>query len=74
MSSNTIAVVIPCYDVAATIIDVVKSVPDMASYIIVVDDKCPSASGKIAEEMCDERVTVIYHDKNYGVGGAVISG
>ena len=71
---KNIAVVIPCYNVAETIVDVVKSVPDIATYIIVIDDKCPADSGKIAEEMQDERVTVIYHDKNLGVGGAVISG
>lgn len=77
MSANhgkKIAVVIPCYEVAETIVDVIKSVPDIAGNIIVVDDKCPEASGKIAEEIQNERVTVIYHDKNLGVGGAVISG
>lgn len=74
MGSNTIAVVIPCYNVAEIIADVVKSVPDIVSHIIVIDDKCPVRSGKVAEGIRDERVTVIYHEKNQGVGGAVVSG
>jgi glycosyltransferase involved in cell wall biosynthesis len=45
-------------------------------HIIVVDDFCPENSGQIALEAAkfDERITVIFHDQNLGVGGAVKTG
>jgi hypothetical protein len=39
-----------------------------------VDDSCPHSSGEIAEKIGDKRLTVIYHEKNLGVGGAIVSG
>jgi glycosyltransferase involved in cell wall biosynthesis len=68
------AVVIPCFKVADSIRDVVCSIPATIDHIIVVDDKCPQGSGRIAEEIGDKRVIVIYHKQNQGVGAAVISG
>ncbi len=63
-------VVIPSYKVAASITEVICSIPALVDHIIVVDDKCPQGLGKIAEAIDDQRVTVIYHRKNKGVGGA----
>jgi dolichol-phosphate mannosyltransferase len=68
------AVVIPCYNVREHIADVISAVPRYIDYIIVVDDRCPQGSGKAAEKTGDPRVIVIYHEKNLGVGGAVVSG
>lgn len=73
MSSN-ISVVIPSYKVSKHIEGVVKGIPVFVSYIIVVDDKCPQGSGKIVEALCDARVVVCYHERNLGVGGAVVTG
>jgi glycosyltransferase involved in cell wall biosynthesis len=69
-----IAIVIPSYKVANHIASVITSIPHNVTDIIVVDDKCPQNSGRIAQELQDPRVTVIFHDENQGVGGAVISG
>ena len=68
------AVVIPCYKVSASITEVICSIPDQIDHIIVVDDKCPQNSGKIAESVGNPKVIVVTHEKNQGVGGAVISG
>ena len=68
------AVVIPSYKVSASIAEVICSVPDLIDHIIVVDDKCPQNSGKVAEELGNPKVIVIFHEKNQGVGAAVISG
>lgn len=67
-------VIIPCYNVRDHVADVIAAVPDYVDHIIVVDDRCPRASGKEAELTADPRVTVIYHEKNLGVGGAVVTG
>lgn len=70
----TIAVVIPCYRESQTINTVIENIPGIVGKIIVVDDRCPENTGKIAEKIDDERVVVLFHDKNQGVGAAMKSG
>ena len=70
-----IAVVIPCYRVKDLILDVVSRIGPECDHIYVVDDCCPEGSGEHVEAECrDERVRVIYHQANQGVGGATLSG
>ncbi len=70
-----ICVVIPCYKVRTTILDVIKKIPGIVAKIILVDDFCPEKTGKYAETNCsDKRLDIIFHDSNMGVGGAMISG
>ena len=70
-----IAVVIPCYKVARHVLGVIAAIPSECERIYVVDDACPEGSGKLVAAQCrDPRVLVIFHEKNQGVGGAVISG
>ena len=70
-----ICVVIPVYECADAILDVLKGIGDEVDKIIVVDDACPDRSGKLVEDNSnDERVTVVFHDENKGVGGAVKTG
>jgi dolichol-phosphate mannosyltransferase len=69
-----IAAVIPAFRVKLQICRLLKEMPAIIDMIIVVDDKCPELSGKEAEKVSDKRITVIYHDQNTGVGGAVITG
>jgi len=66
---NKIAVVIPAYKVSKFIESVVVSIPKIVDKIIVIDDKCPEGSGKVVEKLNDERVSVVYHSENQGVGG-----
>ncbi|MCB5250065.1 MAG: glycosyltransferase family 2 protein [Sulfurimonadaceae bacterium] len=69
-----VVVIIPSYKVSEYIKGVIQDIPAFVKYIIVIDDKCPHNSGKIAESINDERVIVCYHKENQGVGGAVITG
>ena len=69
-----IGVIIPAYRVKEFIKNLLLSIPRSIDLIIVVDDKCPEASGQEAEKVLDNRITVIYHEQNMGVGGAVVSG
>ncbi len=71
---KTIAVVIPSYKVAKHIQNVINSIPEFIDFIIVIDDKCPQNSGKIAQNLNNKKVIVVFHEKNLGVGGAVVSG
>ncbi len=72
--TSRIGVVVPCYRVSETIEKVLRGIPDWADRIYVVDDACPEQSGRLAEAMGLSRVTVLYHETNLGVGGAVITG
>ena len=74
-SNYKLSVVIPCYRETAHVLDVITKIPDYIDAIICVDDCCPDSTGKHIEENCnDQRVTVLYHEKNQGVGGAMITG
>lgn len=71
----SIAVIIPCYKASRTIVDVVKSLPEFVDQIIVVDDGCPEQSGKVLlGKVKDSRLKVFTHEKNQGVGGAMVTG
>lgn len=73
--SAKIAIAIPCFKVKRHIADVLLSIPSYIDYIIVVDDECPDQSGDIAmkfvTEHKDQRIIVVKHQKNKGVGGAI---
>ncbi|HZX80647.1 MAG TPA: glycosyltransferase family 2 protein [Lysobacter sp.] len=70
-----IAVVIPAYRVTAHVRGVVETIGQECGAIYVVDDSCPDGSGDVVSEACrDLRVTVLRHDANQGVGGAVMTG
>ena len=66
---------IPSYRVTAHILDVIARIGPEIAMIFVVDDACPDASGDFVEKHCrDPRVRVIRHERNRGVGGAMITG
>ncbi|GHU35112.1 hypothetical protein AGMMS50256_29780 [Betaproteobacteria bacterium] len=55
--------------------EVIHAIPPFVSRIYVVDDACPDNSGDFVERNCkDERIFVIRHAENQGVGGAVMTG
>ena len=69
------AVVIPCYRVKDHILAVLGQIGTNVSNIYVVDDCCPEKSGAFVQaEIKDKRVTVLFHETNLGVGGAVLTG
>lgn len=73
--TNGIAVVIPCYNVTRHIAGVVAEIGGEVDAIYCVDDACPSGSGDYIErEIGDSRVRVLRHQRNLGVGGAVMTG
>jgi dolichol-phosphate mannosyltransferase len=75
-TSYAIATVIPAYRVAGDIESVLQNLPAYIKHIIVVDDASPDSSADLvaAAAKKDERITLVCHEKNQGVGGAMISG
>jgi glycosyltransferase involved in cell wall biosynthesis len=66
--------VIPCYDVARHIADVLARVPDYVDHIIVVDDASKDDTASTLERVADARVEVLRHERNRGVGAAMRTG
>ncbi|MCH6259201.1 glycosyltransferase family 2 protein [Puniceicoccaceae bacterium K14] len=57
------------------ILELLAAIPDFVSIIYLVDDACPEGSGKYVEEHClDKRCRVMHHERNQGVGGAMVTG
>ncbi|MCE7887965.1 MAG: glycosyltransferase family 2 protein [Alphaproteobacteria bacterium PRO2] len=72
---HKIAVVIPCYKVKNHIANVIAAIPDYVWRIYCVDDACPDGSGDlIRNTIRDPRLTLLAHDTNQGVGGAMVTG
>jgi dolichol-phosphate mannosyltransferase len=70
-----IAVVIPCYRVRRHIDQVIAGLLGRVEHIYVVDDCCPEESGRhVSATIQDASVTVLFHEVNRGVGGAMVTG
>jgi len=71
---SKIAVVIPAYNVEDTIVKVIMGIPKSVETIIVVNDASKDKTANKVKSVKDNRVTLINHNKNMGVGGALLSG
>lgn len=69
-----VAAVVPAYNEAAHIGDVIRRMPPYVDCIVVVDDHSSDDTGKVAEQTGDVRVQVIRHASSQGVGGATLAG
>lgn len=76
LTQRNIAVVIPCYRVAAEIGALISHLPRFIKHIIVVDDASPDDTAAIvmAAAKKDRRIILIRHAHNQGVGGAMLTG
>jgi len=75
-SNASIAVVIPAYRVEREIEHVIKTLPGDIRHIIVVNDASPDKTEDVITRMLSEdpRLVYIKHEKNQGVGGAMVTG
>ncbi|OYT54781.1 MAG: ribonuclease BN [Candidatus Altiarchaeales archaeon ex4484_2] len=71
---NKVGVVVPAYNEEKLVGRVIKTMPSFVDWIIVVDDASTDQTSRIAESSLDNRVTVIRHNINQGVGGAILTG
>jgi len=75
-SAYAIAMVIPAYRVEHDIEAVLHSLPPYIKHIIVVDDASPDSTFERVTTAAqrDERIILIRHLQNQGVGGAMLTG
>ncbi len=75
---HSIAVVVPCYKEATQIRGVIETMPSFVDRIIVVDDRSPDATADVVRECMrepgGERVELLVHEENRGVGAGIATG
>ena len=69
-----IAVVVPAHDESILICQVLDTMPSFVDHILVVDDASEDDTALVAERHGDERVQVVRHPVNRGVGAAIATG
>jgi len=73
---KSIGVVVPAYNEELLIEDTLLSVPVFVDRVYVVDDGSRDGTHKVMEEISrkDSRIVTIQHEKNCGVGAAIVTG
>ena len=74
LEGKTVAVVVPAYDEEALVATTIKGVPDFVDRIFVVDDASRDGTVAAARGAGDRRVEVVTHERNAGVGAAIVTG
>jgi glycosyltransferase involved in cell wall biosynthesis len=74
LEGKRVAVVVPAFDEEKLIVTTLATIPEYVDRVIVVDDASRDGTAAAARGTGDERVTVITHDKNRGVGAAIVTG
>ena len=74
LEGKRVAVVVPAFDEEKLIVTTLASIPEYVDRVIVVDDASRDGTAAAAAGTGEERVTVITHDKNRGVGAAIVTG
>lgn len=72
--SLNVAVVVPAHNEALLIGKTIGTMPDFVDHIIVIDDCSTDDTAARALNTGDARVILIQHEKNTGVGGAILDG
>jgi glycosyltransferase involved in cell wall biosynthesis len=76
LEGKRVAVVVPAYNEATLLPQTLAGIPQLVDRIYVVDDASTDATAEEARKAAaaDSRVVVITHEKNRGVGAAIVSG
>jgi glycosyltransferase involved in cell wall biosynthesis len=74
LEGKRVAVVVPAYDEEGLVVETLRGMPDLVDRIYVVDDGSSDGTPARAQEVGDPRVELIRHDRNRGVGAAIVTG
>jgi glycosyltransferase involved in cell wall biosynthesis len=74
LEGKSVAVVIPAYDEEKLIAATIAGVPGFVDRIVVVDDRSKDGTAAAVEALGDDRVELIRHERNQGVGAAIMTG
>jgi glycosyltransferase involved in cell wall biosynthesis len=77
LQQKKICVVIPAHNEEQLIGRVIETMPNFVDLMIIVDDCSTDQTREIVEKYRTrdpKRIEMIIHDRNYGVGGAIVTG
>ncbi len=74
VEGKRVAVVVPAYEEEHLVGETLRGIPDVVDRIFVVDDASSDATVERAREAADARTEVIVHERNGGVGAAIVTG
>jgi glycosyltransferase involved in cell wall biosynthesis len=76
IDGKRVAVVVPAYNEAVLLPETLAGIPPLVDRIYVVDDASTDGTAQKAQAAAasDARVEVVTHDRNRGVGAAIVSG
>ena len=74
VEGKRVAVVIPAHNEQDLVGETLAGIPGFVDRVIVVDDASTDATAERARAGGDPRVDVVTHDRNAGVGAAIVTG
>ena len=74
LEGKSVAVVVPAYREEELIGPTLGGIPGFVDRVYVVDDASPDGTAERARSFGDPRVEVITHERNEGVGAAILTG
>jgi glycosyltransferase involved in cell wall biosynthesis len=74
LEGKSVAVVVPAFGEEELIGATLGGIPGFVDHVYVVDDASTDATAERARSFGDSRVAVIVHERNEGVGAAIVSG
>src|SRR5438067_13713147 len=74
LAGKVVAVVVPAHDEEQLIGATIQGIPDFVDRIYVVDDASADGTPAAARASGDGRVVDVRHERNGGVGAAIVTG
>ena len=74
LDGQRVAVVVPAHDEEKLIAETIRSIPEFVDRVIVVDDASRDGTVAAVQGVGDPRVELVEHERNLGVGAAIITG
>jgi glycosyltransferase involved in cell wall biosynthesis len=73
---KNVAVIVPCYNEETQILRVIETMPNYVDFIVTINDHSTDKTVEVIESCIktDERIILLKHDVNKGVGGSIETG
>ena len=74
LEGKSVGVVVPAHDEEALIAETLGGIPGFVDRVVVVDDGSADGTAERARAFGDPRIELIVHERNQGVGAAIVTG
>jgi glycosyltransferase involved in cell wall biosynthesis len=74
LEGRTVAVVVPAHNEQELIVATLQGIPGFVDRVLLVDDASTDETAERARSLDDARLEILTHDRNRGVGAAILTG